>query len=184
MRLQGHTVDELATLGQCEAIGDMLAQMHLVGDKFKHRRATQRGADWRESMAETLLPHMSAEQADMLQAELDFQRPYNDLELPWGVTHSDLFRDNALFVDNDLQGIIDFYFACDEFLIYDLAVAVNDWCVNEQGLIDTERYQRLMNAYLQRRQLNEAEQSNWNLVCRAAALRFWLITVAGSAFPA
>ncbi|WP_292363357.1 phosphotransferase, partial [Methylophaga sp. UBA1464] len=154
-----------------------------VGEKFKHRRATQRGADWRESMAETLLPHMSAEQAQMLKAELDFQQHYSDLELPWGVTHSDLFRDNALFVDNELQGIIDFYYACDEFLIYDLAVAVNDWCVNEQGLIDHERYQRLMDAYLQRRQLNEAEQSNWNLVCRAAALRFWLSRLQDQLFP-
>ena len=183
MRLAGHTVDDIATLGQCEAIGDMLAQMHLVGEKFKHRRATQRGADWRESMAETLLPHMSAEQAEMLKAELDFQKHYSDLELPWGVTHSDLFRDNALFIDDQLQGIIDFYFACDEFLIYDLAVAVNDWCVDEQGLIDNERYQRLMNAYLQRRQLNEAEQSNWNLVCRAAALRFWLSRLQDQLFP-
>ena len=105
------------------------------------------------------------------------------MDLPWGVTHSDLFRDNALFVDNELQGIIDFYYACDEFLIYDLAVVVNDWCVNEQGLIDNERYQRLMNAYLQRRQLNEAEQSNWNLVCRAAALRFWLSRLQDQLFP-
>lgn len=183
MRLPGHTVDELATLPQCAAIGEMLAKMHLVGQQFSYRRANQRGAEWRESIAETLLSQLPTEKAEMLQAELAFQANYSELALPWGVTHSDLFRDNALFLDNRLQGIIDFYYACDEFLIYDLAVTVNDWCVDEQGLIDPRRYQRLMQAYLQHRQLNEAEQSNWNLVCRAAALRFWLSRLQDQLFP-
>lgn len=183
MRLPGHTVDGLATLEQCAAIGEMLAKMHLVGQQFSYRRVNQRGAEWRESIAEKLLSQLPAAQAEMLQAELAFQASYSELALPWGVTHSDLFRDNALFIDNQLQGIIDFYYACDEFLIYDLAVTVNDWCVDEQGVIDPQRYQRLMQAYLQHRQLNEAEQSNWNLVCRAAALRFWLSRLQDQLFP-
>lgn len=182
-RLQGKTVDEVATLKQCQAIGDMLAQMHLVGQNFPFRRQTERGADWREQKGQTLLPHLSGELASLLKEELAFQQQYAQLDLPAGVTHSDLFRDNALFVDDKLQGIIDFYYASDEYLLYDLAVAVNDWCVGENGLLDEARYQMLLHAYMQRRTLSSAERQNWNLVLRAAALRFWLSRLQDQLFP-
>lgn len=183
LRLPGKTVDEVATTGQCAAIGDMLAQMHLAGQKFASRRPSTRGPHWRKKMAKVLLPHLNAELAELLKNELAFQKAYADLNLPWGVTHSDLFRDNALFVGDELSGIIDFYYACDEYLLYDLAVAVNDWCVDDSGLLETGRYQTLMQAYLKRRPLTMAEKENWNLVLRAAALRFWLSRLQDQLFP-
>ncbi|MCC5795818.1 MAG: homoserine kinase [Methylophaga sp.] len=183
MRLDGRGVNQVASLNQCAAIGDMLGQMHIVGQKFQSRRSSQRGPDWRIDTAQRLLPLMDAEQADCLKNELAFQKGYADLDLPWGVTHSDLFRDNALFDGDQLKGIIDFYFACDEYLLYDLAVAVNDWCVNDAGTLDHNRYQALMQAYLKHRHLTEAEQANWNLVLRAAALRFWLSRLQDKLFP-
>lgn len=182
-RLKGKTVDQIATVKQCQAIGDMLAQMHLVGQKFAHRRATERGAPWRERKGQALLPHLSSELSVLLQDELAFQADYPQLDLPWGVTHSDLFRDNALFLNESLQGIIDFYYASDEYLLYDLAVAVNDWCVGDNGLLDEARYQILLHAYMQRRPLSGAERKNWNLVLRAAALRFWLSRLQDQLFP-
>ena len=183
LRLQGRGVSDLATLEQCHQIGSMLGRMHLAGQDFHSRRTTERGADWRQSIAEKLLPHLDETKAGLLRNELAFQAGYDQLDLPAGVTHSDLFRDNALFVGDELKGIIDFYYACDEYLLYDLAVAVNDWCVNEQGLPEQHRYQALMSAYLEQRRLTESEQANWNLVLRAAALRFWLSRLQDQLFP-
>jgi len=183
LRLPGRGVDTVATLTQCAQIGQILGRMHAVGQDFSSRRASERGLEWREAMAATLLPQMNETQAELLASELAFQADYNALALPSGVTHSDLFRDNALFEDNELTGIIDFYYACDEYLLYDLAVAVNDWCVDENGVLEYNRYQQLMHNYQQHRSLTESEKVNWNLVLRAAALRFWLSRLQDQLFP-
>lgn len=183
MRLSGRGVNAVASIGQCQAIGDVLGKMHTVGQQFEFHRATERGPNWRQLMAETLLPHIDEDNAVLLRDELSFQQHYADLDLPIGVTHSDLFRDNALFDGDELKGIIDFYYACDEYLLYDLAVAVNDWCVGDDGLIDDQRYQALINAYCQQRELTVAEVDNFNLVLRAAALRFWLSRLQDKLFP-
>lgn len=183
LRLDGRGVDTLATPTQCAAIGDILADMHLAGHEFSSRRPSERGHEWRRQTAAHLLPKLSDEQAQMLNNELAFQSGYEELDLPWGVTHSDLFRDNALFEGDELKGIIDFYYASDEYLLYDLAVAVNDWCVDENGLPEQGRYQALMQHYTAKRALTESEQANWNLVLRAAALRFWLSRLHDQLFP-
>jgi len=183
MRLSGQGVDSIASIGQCQAIGEILGRMHIVGEKFDSRRATERGPDWRATIAKTVLPLLDSDSAKMLKEELAFQASYADLALPSGVTHSDLFRDNALFDGDELKGIIDFYYACDEYLLYDLAVAVNDWCVDENGSIEAERYHALIEAYSKQRSLTESEAHNWNLVLRAAALRFWLSRLQDQLFP-
>lgn len=182
-RLSGRGVDTVATAEQCHVIGDVLGRMHLVGKEFKAKRPTQRGHDWRKKSADKLLPLLDDESAELLKNELVFQAQYAKLDLPFGMTHSDLFRDNALFKGDELQGIIDFYYACDEYLLYDLAVVVNDWCIDEKGLIEHTRYQSLMHAYLLHRGLTEAEQEFWNLVLRAAALRFWISRLLDKHFP-
>lgn len=183
LRLEGRGVDNLASVEQCAAIGDILGEMHLAGREFQSRRPSERGHEWRRQTAERLIPKLQKDQADMLRNELAFQAGYEELELPWGVTHSDLFRDNALFAGNELKGIIDFYYASDEYLLYDLAVAVNDWCIDESGLPETQRYQALMQHYTLKRSLTESEQADWNLVLRAAALRFWLSRLEDKLFP-
>ncbi len=183
LRLSGQGIHTVATLAQCQVIGDVLGKMHLVGKEFTSHRETQRGLKWRQQSAEKLLPLLDKDLAELLRSELAFQTHYTKLDIPFGVTHSDLFRDNALFEGDDLKGIIDFYYACDEYLIYDLAVAINDWCIDENGLIEHQRYQALMMAYLQHRQLTETEQTSWNLVLRAAALRFWLSRLLDKHFP-
>jgi homoserine kinase type II len=183
MRLSGRGVDTVANIAQCQAIGNVLGKMHVVGQQFKFHRTTERGPDWRQLMAETLLPHLDDDSAELLDDELAFQQNYANLDLPMGVTHSDLFRDNALFDGDELKGIIDFYYACDEYLLYDLAVAVNDWCVDECGLVNAQRYKALINAYSQQRELSEDEFNNFNLVLRAAALRFWLSRLQDELFP-
>ncbi len=183
MRLAGRGVETVATIVQCQAIGDVLGKMHLAGKEFQLKRATERGHEWRKESADKLLQLLDKDQAELLRHELQFQENYVNLDMPFGVTHSDLFRDNALFVGDELQGIIDFYYACDEYLLYDLAVAVNDWCIDENGLIEHHRYQALMQAYLAHRGLTETEQDCWNLVLRAAALRFWISRLLDKYFP-
>ncbi|MDH5358703.1 MAG: homoserine kinase [Gammaproteobacteria bacterium] len=183
MRLSGRGVDTVPTTAQCHAIGDVLARMHIVGQQFKSRRPSERGPKWRQQTADNLLPLMDADSAALLRNELTFQAGYAELDLPSGVTHSDLFRDNALFESDELKGIIDFYYACDEYLLYDLAVVVNDWCVDDDGSLNQARYQAVMSTYMQQRPLSEEEQANWNLVLRAAALRFWLSRLQDKLFP-
>jgi len=183
MRLSGRGVSAIANIAQCQAIGAVLGKMHTVGNQFEFHRTTERGPDWRQLMAETLLPHLDDASAELLRDELAFQQHYANLDLAMGVTHSDLFRDNALFDGDELKGIIDFYYACDEYLLYDLAVVVNDWCVDELGLIDMPRYKALLAAYSQQRTLSENEVENFNLVLRAAALRFWLSRLQDKLFP-
>lgn len=173
-RLKGRGISNIASVKQCQAIGQVLGKMHVAGQQFLGQRLTDRGADWRQRIAASVLPKLDAASAKLMTAELTFQSGYADLNLPKGLTHSDLFRDNALFEGDELKGIIDFYYACDEYLLYDLAVTVNDWCIDASGLIEARRYDALMTAYTQQRALTVAEARHWNLVLRAAALRFWL----------
>ncbi|PCH63967.1 MAG: homoserine kinase [Gammaproteobacteria bacterium] len=183
LRLSGRGINSVTTLAQCTAIGDVLGQMHNAGQEFQSRRPTERGPAWRRQIADVVFPLLDAKSATILKNELACQAGYQDLDLPKGVTHSDLFRDNALFDGDELKGIIDFYYACDEYLLYDLAVMVNDWCVDETGLIEQGRYQALMTAYTKQRALTESEHADWNLVLRAAALRFWLSRLQDKLFP-
>jgi len=182
-RLDGRGVSTIASPTQCQAIGEVLGKMHVAGQQFEGRRVTERGAEWRQTSAERVLPNLGPEAVKLMTAELAFQSTYSELNLPSGLTHSDLFRDNALFVGDELKGIIDFYYACDEYLLYDLAVTVNDWCIDESGLLETDRYQALMSAYTQQRALTPAETTHWNLVLRTAAMRFWLSRLLDKHFP-
>lgn len=182
-RLDGRTISGLASVAQCRAIGEVLGRMHVVGQQFQQRQTTQRGAIWRQEKAQKLLPLLETDSAKLMRDELAFQANYATLNLPFGLTHSDLFRDNALFDGDELKGIIDFYYACDEYLLYDLAVTVNDWCIDETGLLDNVRYQALLSSYRQQRVLTAAEMTYWNLILRAAALRFWLSRLQDKHFP-
>ncbi len=182
MRLSGRGVTTRPTVAQCQAMGDVLGKMHRVGAQFQRHRQTDRGPDWRQRVAAQLLPHLDSQRARFLQQELDFQHAYNQRALPVGVTHSDLFRDNALFEGDELKGIIDFYYACDEYLLYDLAVMINDWCVDD-GQLDAERLQAVLAAYQAQRPLGTAEKADIMLVLRAAALRFWLSRLQDQLFP-
>ena len=105
----GRGVSDIATIKQCQAIGEVLGRMHVTGQQFEQRQPTQRGAKWRQQKAENLLPLLDQTAAKLMRDELDFQANYATLDLPFGLTHSDLFRDNALFDGDKLKGIIDFY---------------------------------------------------------------------------
>jgi homoserine kinase type II len=163
----------------CAAVGAMMAKMHLVGRTFPLQQPNLRGLDWWRATAPVVLPYLPEASRQLLRAELHAQEAFaasaNYGQLPRGPVHADLFRDNAMFAGERLTGFLDFYFAgCDSWL-FDVAVAVNDWCVDlATGALDEMRVRALLDAYHAVRRFTPAEESAWRTMLRAGALRFWL----------
>jgi len=162
------------TEAHCAKAGAMLAKIHQAAQNFNMTLEHPRGPRWWRATAPAVRPFLDATQANMLDDELAFQFAHRLPELPRGVVHADLFRDNVLFTGGEISGVIDFYFAGDDVLLFDLAVSVNDWCVNAAGELDAARTRALIEAYHRARPLTSAERAAWPLMLRAGALRFWL----------
>ena len=161
---------ELPDVGQCRAVGDMLARLHSAADSVPNPLPNPCGTKWRLWVGEALLPLVSPEERELLADELAFQAAQDYSALPRGVIHADLFRDNVLWTaDGSLSGVLDFYFAGEDALLFDLAVVANDWCRDAAAL------DALIAGYASQRPLTEAERAAWPAMRRAAALRFWLL---------
>ncbi len=163
----------------CAAVGDMLAKMHLAAKDFGIRQPNLRGIDWWRTTTPVVLPYLPEDAQRLLRAEMEKQDAFaaSDIHrsLPGGPNHADLFRNNVMIDGERLTGFFDFYFAgCDTWL-FDVAVTVNDWCIDlESGELDTVRTRALLNAYHAVRPFNAAEKTAWQPMLRAGALRFWL----------
>lgn len=181
-RLSGHDV-KTPTQAQCRALGQQLGHLHVVGQSFKQQRANDRGPHWWRETTNRVLSHLTAGETDLLRTELAFQSANQHLNLPRGVIHADLFRDNALFEGDQLSGIIDFYYACNDVLLYDVAVTANDWCSQPGGKLEPVRLHALLDGYRQERAFTTEEQRAWPVMLRAAALRFWLSRLQDLHFP-
>ncbi len=162
----------------CAAVGDSLARLHLASRGYRARLGNRRGPTWWRQAARAVRPFLDPNQNDLLANELKFLTGYTRVDLPRGAIHGDLFCDNVLFVDGRVSAMIDFGFAATDFFAYDLAIAVNDWCVVRegpaQGALVPQRVQALVEAYHARRPLTTEERAQWPTLTRAAALRFWL----------
>ena len=161
-------------VAQCAAGGGALARLHLASQGYRTRLANRRGPAWWRQAARAVRPYLSSSQDGLLQAELAFQSGFGKVKLPKAAIHADLFCDNVLFQGNRVVGIIDFGFAATDFLAYDVAIAVNDWCDAGDGSLDETRTQAFMAGYHAVRPLNDDEREQWPALLRAAALRFWL----------
>ncbi len=183
-RLRGKS--ELApTVQHCTLVGAMLARMHLAGRDFSMSQPNLRGLEWWNKTVPVVLPFVPADQAALLQSELAYQNHISALPaygaLPRGPIHADLFRDNVMFetpADGGapvLTGFFDFYFAGVDTWLFDIAVCLNDWCIDlDSGATDLERTRAFMAAYTGERPLQAAERSLLPAMARAGALRFWL----------
>jgi homoserine kinase type II len=159
---------------QCRAVGDMLAAMHRAGATFTLKMDNPRGPHWWSQVAQQLYPCISPADAQSLKQEIHFQEQQRFSHLPRGVVHADLFKDNVLLKGDAIAGFIDFYYACNDILIYDVAIAVNDWARNDAGEIDAELAHAFLQGYQAIRPFNPQEIQAWPTMLRAAALRFWV----------
>ncbi|HEY9101363.1 homoserine kinase [Chitinimonas sp.] len=171
--LEGQPVERPST-GQCRALGAMLAQMHRAGETYAGRMENPRGPAWWNAAAQDLYGYLSAAERSQLQAEVALQSRHRFAHLPSGVIHADLFRDNVLMHGERIGGFIDFYYACNDILIYDLAITLNDWCSLPDGGMDDALATALCAGYQSVRPLSADEREAWPLMLRAAALRFWV----------
>ncbi|HVL46772.1 MAG TPA: homoserine kinase, partial [Acidovorax sp.] len=171
---------QLAPQGvHCAAVGTMLARMHLAGRNFDRHQPNLRGLPWWNETVPVVLPHIDDAQAALLRSELAYQNHVAASSvyaaLPRGPVHADLFRDNAMFEGEELTGFFDFYFAGVDTWLFDLAVCLNDWCIDlPTGTHDAERATRMLDAYQAVRPLTAAERELLPAMLRAGALRFWI----------
>ena len=162
----------------CAAVGDMLARMHLAGQSYPRHQPNLRGLPWWNDTIPVVLPHMDAPQARLIQDELAHQNQVAAsaayASLPRGPVHADLFRDNVMFEGTTLTGFFDFYFAGTDTWLFDLAVCLNDWCIDlPTGQHDADRASAMLDAYQAVRPLSANEQALLPDMLRAGALRFW-----------
>ncbi|ROZ76645.1 homoserine kinase [Ramlibacter sp. WS9] len=171
---------ELApTPAHCAGVGEMLARMHLAGRDFPLNQPNLRGLPWWNETVPVVLPHVDESQAALLRSELAFQNHVATTSayaaLPRGPVHADLFRDNVMFEEGRLTGFFDFYFAGVDSWLFDLAVCLNDWCIDlATGAHDEERARAFLDAYTGVRPLARAERELLPAMLRAGALRFWI----------
>lgn len=158
-----------------QAVGEVLAWLHLAGADFPLRRANALSLDgWAELVRRCgrRADEVQAGLADELAAEIAALRAAWPAGLPTGVIHADLFPDNVFFVDDRLSGVIDFYFACNDILIYDLAICLNAWCFEPDGAFNITKARLMLQAYRERRPIGRAEFDALPVLSRGAALRF------------
>ncbi len=161
----------------CGALGEALAQLHEAGRDFPMRRENALSlAGWpplfaaAEAQADGLAPGL----AGRIRDELAFLQRHWPHALPEGVIHADLFTDNVFFIGEKVSGIIDFYFACTDFLAYDLAICLNAWCFESDGSFNITKARAMLAGYERVRRLEDAEVAALPILCRGSALRFML----------
>jgi len=161
----------------CTGVGEALARLHLAGADYTGHRTNGLGLkDWRPlfqqsaARADEVKPGL----AELLDQELSFLEAHWPDELPSGVCHADLFPDNVFFLGETLSGLIDFYFACNDFLAYDLGICVNAWCFERDNSFNITKARNMLAAYSKVRSFSNEEMQALPLMCRGSAIRFLL----------
>lgn len=159
---------------QCAEIGDVLARIHVAGCSFQQTRHNPYDHTWRKTTAALIRPHLPEDEQNLLDHEYAAAQALDLSDLPSGIAHTDLFRDNALFHEGKLSAVLDFYDSAAETWLQDLAIVVNDWCCQDDGYLDSDKLRSCLNAYHAVRPLTAAEADVWQSTLSLAALRFWL----------
>ena len=175
------------TVKHCGPVGEALAALHLAGRDFAIRRPNALSVSGWRPLFGGARDHVDSALARELTAELDFFDANWPKDLPAGVIHADMFNDNVFFLNERLSGIIDFYFACNDFLAYDVAICLNAWCFEPDNAFNATKARALLQAYDKVRPLSGAERVALPTLARGSALRFmltrlydWVHTPAGA----
>ncbi|MCE2516292.1 MAG: homoserine kinase [Alphaproteobacteria bacterium] len=167
---------------RCYSAGQILARMHRAGADFSGTRANALDhLAWGPLLAQSDkgvvdygADNLPQDLTARARARLDDTLARWPDDLPRGVIHADLFPDNVLFVGDDVTGVIDFYFACQDFLAYDLAIMMNAWCFEADGSFNVTKSRELVNGYQSERRLSADEINALPILCRGSAMRFFL----------
>lgn len=166
-------------VAHCRSVGAMLARMHVAGRDYKPHQPNLRGLAWWNETVPVVVPFLEPAQRALIEDELVFQQQLAASKayaaLPKGPVHADLFRDNVMFDGHQLTGFFDFYFAGVDTFLFDVAVCINDWCIDlPSGRLEEDRAEAFVSAYDQVRPLTADEKRLMPALLRAAALRFWV----------
>jgi len=176
-------VQEQPGLLQCALIGAELARFHLAGSDFDRKRANPRGIDWMIAVRDMLEDYLGDADQQAIESTLQAARAFDLESLPRGAIHADLFHDNSLFDGAELGGILDFDYACTGAFAFDIAVLLNDWCIESRYELVPGRVDAVVEAYRRQRELEILEIEALPLMLRLAALRFWLSRLYDKVFP-
>lgn len=174
----------------CAGLGTALARLHVAGQDFTMSRPNALTVDSWRPLLEASVPRASEVQqglAESLEKELGYLEKNWPAGLPSGICHADLFPDNVFFIGDKLSGLIDFYFACNDFFAYDLAICLNAWCFERDRSFNVTKARAMLSAYRMVRPFSDAELAALPLLARGCALRFlltrlydWLNTPTGA----
>ena len=181
-KLSGKTINT-TNVSLCKSIGTIIGNFHTAGSKYSSKISNSRDIKWVERNIAKIKNHISKEQLDILNYSSKIFRKIFEMKLPNGMIHSDLFRDNVLARGDKVTGIIDYYYSFNGPLIYELAVIINDWCVNKDGAINLVKYNSFLNSYNLERKLTAVEKKQMNNAMIAAGLRFYLSRLVDMIFP-
>ncbi|WP_456269227.1 homoserine kinase [Kushneria sp. AK178] len=166
---------ETPSVAQCGAIGEMLGRMHHISQGFQGSRPNPRDLRWIQAVHTRVMSYLGNDDQALMRDRIDaLDCRLRDVALPRGALHGDLFRDNTLYEGDRLGGVIDFYNGCTGDLLFDLAIVINDWCSDDQGMLLPERYEAITTAYAAERPFTDQERRVWPAMLELTALRYWL----------
>ena len=171
------TSPEVITVAHCKALGGSMAKLHRAGTNFKiHRENSLSVKQWRPLLdsCDLLNKPIYIKLYNELNEEINWLEKNWPKGLPIGIIHADLFPDNVFFLGNFLSGIIDFYFACTDFLAYDLAISINAWCFDSDETFNAKKSKALVDGYQTQRPLSSNEIAYFQVLARGSAIRFLL----------
>jgi homoserine kinase type II len=174
--LNGQSKNKI-TSEECFEIGKITAQLHEITKKFDINRKNNLSIEnWESIFEKTIKQKIDLDESVIKKTKnyLNFLKDKWPKNLPQGIIHADLFPDNIFFINNKVSGIIDFYFACNDFFAYEIAICINSLCFDNNSTFNMTKAKNLIDGYTSIRTLSEDEKKYLPILSMGAAMRFFL----------
>ena len=172
--IEGNKIDK-PNINECNEIGKMLGNLHNLTINFNESRQNSLDIkEWRNLLSKCTKNEDKKFDSILkeVENEIDFLESVWPKNIPSGVVHADLFKDNVFFKDEKITGVIDFYFSCYHFFLYDISIVINDWCFDSNGeIFNYEYYKAILNGYNEHKKITQQEIDSFNIILRSAAVR-------------